>query len=790
MGMTCKVAVRAMVARVLRSGDLRMEFSQARRAREGIRIHRRIQKSRPASYMAEVPVTLTVETARAHLAVSGRIDGVYEKADICAVEEIKTTTRDLDRICESPDPVHLGQVQCYAYMYAVEKQLEEVEALLTYYQVDTGDMQSIARIYPLDELARCFNDITGRYLALIQLNLDWQDCRNASIAGLEFPFTAFRGGQREMAVDVYRAIRDQKQLLVQAATGIGKTMGTLFPAVKALSILENPTIFYLTARTTGRLAAQKAFAVMRAAGLRVKTLTLTAKDKICFLPERSCNPDDCQYTEGYYDRVDEALRHIFADDDFSRSKVEQVSREFRLCPFEFSLELVHSSDCVICDYNYAFDPRVSLRRFFNESGKKPIYLVDEAHNLVDRSRDMFSAQIEKDAVLALRRKLRQQLPAVYRCLGKINSWMLKARQDCELLPGGAFSRKAVSTEFLSRLSDFIRLAERWLAKNREAAFRQVLLEFYFQVVHFNKTADQVDVDYIFLGEQSGKNLRVRLFCLDPARRLGASLGASAAAVFFSATLTPANYFRRIFGCAPDTTCLKIGSAFPNEHFRTFVADRISTLYQKRNDTLEMVSDILRVMISKKRGNYLLFFPSYQYMLMVHAAILNKEPELNLIVQKPEMTTEEKAAFLSQFQIRVTGGVVGFAVLGGIFGEGIDLEGDRLTGAAVVGVGLPGISFENELIRHYFDTAERAGFQYAYQYPGINRVLQGGGRVIRTAEDRGFVLLVDSRYARYRYRKLLPPHWRPEKIRHPGDLETALQEFWDTGTSDLPETIDK
>jgi len=772
-----KVAVKTMAARVLRAGDLIVEFSDTRRAREGIRIHRRIQRSRPAHYEAEVPVRFTVETDGLDLLVSGRIDGVYTKTDGSTVEEIKTTGQDLEQLLKAPDPIHLGQVQCYAYMYAVARKLEHVEIQLTYYQVDSKQTASWVKTCPVAELERRFREIAGRYIKKVAQYLEWQSHRNAAIENLVFPFAGFRKGQRAMAVEVYRAIRDRRHLLVQAATGIGKTMGAIFPAVKAMASMDGGGILYLTARTTGRLAASKAIAVMRESGLRLKTLTLTAKDKICFLDERACRPEDCQFARGYFDRVDAAVQSIFAGDDFSRDRIAATAREFGICPFEFSLELIFWSDCIICDYNYAFDPRVSLKRLLEDSERHYIYLVDEAHNLVDRSREMFSAQLEKRDVLALRRVIGKQPADLYKSLGKVNSWMVKARKACRALPDGAFSQDQVPEALLVRLSAFVRQAEKWLVETPKDPFREDLLAFYFQGVNFQKTADRYGDEYVTLVEQSGDNLRIKLFCLDPAGQLKSYLDKCVTAIFFSGTLSPAAYFKRLFGLPADIAALQIGSPFPERNLGLFVADRISTLYRQRAETVAVLSDILLAMIAEKNGHYLLFFPSYEYLAMVQGAIEKARPGLELIVQKPEMTHVEKAVFLEKFQQGQDDLLVGLAVLGGIFGEGIDLAGDRLSGAAVVGVGLPGISFENELIKAYFDNREGAGFQYAYQYPGINRVLQGAGRVIRRARDRGIVLLVDQRYARHSYRSLLPRHWRPVKIGDRADLETALSGFW-------------
>jgi len=782
---THKVAVKNMVSRVLRSGDLRIAFAGPHRARDGIRIHRKLQKKRPAHYVAEVPVNLLVATHNINLLVSGRIDGVYQGTDGCAIEEIKTTAQSLEHLREQPDPIHLGQALCYAYLFAVGEKLERVEVQVTYCHIETLETVTWAQKYRLSELKLRFDDITARYLELVMAGLEWQAVRNASIERLEFPFAEFRAGQREMAIHAYRTIRDRQQLLVQAATGIGKTMGALFPAIKAMADFETPLILYLTARTTGRLAAKKALAALRTRGLRLRTLTLTAKDKICFLAERACTPEECDFAKGYYNRLPAAVSSICTEDDFSRGRIEATAREFGICPFEFSLELVDWSDCLIGDYNYVFNPRVSLKRLFIESERHCIFLVDEAHNLVDRARDMFSAQLEKGAVLALRRAFGKHRPALYRSLGKINTWMLAARKQCRALPERAYAQDQAPVDLLLRLNDFVRKAERWLLENPSAPPREAVLEFYFTAVNFLKTADQFGDEYVTLLEQSDENLRVKLFCLDPAQQLKAVMDTSGAAVFFSATLTPPDYFQRLFGCPEGTACAQIGSPFRPEHLGVFIADRISTLYRRRKATLQALSEVLVALVSPQKGNYLFFFPSYEYLMMTHAAVVRECPRLNTIVQKPEMTRAEKSAFLEHFHFQPDRTLVGFAVLGGIFGEGIDLEGDKLSGAAVVGVGLPAISFENDLIKAYFDTVEGAGFQYAYQYPGFNRAMQGAGRVIRSAQDKGVVLLVDQRYTRQDYRSLLPDYWQPLKIRGNADLEGALLSFWQTASTTTP-----
>ncbi|MEE8397445.1 MAG: ATP-dependent DNA helicase, partial [Desulfobacterales bacterium] len=617
---------------------------------------------------------------------------------------------------------------------------------------------------------------TSRYLEWADNIFQWYETRDESIAPLSFPFATYRPGQRQMAVDTYRTIRDKDQLIVQAATGIGKTMAAIFPAVKAIAEKLHEKIFYLTARTTGRAAAEKALDELRTRGLQIKSLTLTAKDKICFSPDSRCTADECTFAKGYYDRIDDALKDMFSCDGFTRERVEAIARTHQVCPFEFSLDLALWMDCIICDYNYAFDPKVYLRRFFAEGGGAYTFCIDEAHNLVDRSREMFSAEITKQPFLDLRRKLRHELPHIHKRMGKVNAWMVKARKKCDA-SGGALAEPDCPNGLLPLLGYFLYDTERWLSFNLKTAFREDLLDLYFSVSGFVRVADQYNQRYATCYETTGKDLRLKLFCMDPSEQMESALKRCQAAVFFSATMTPIDYFIKILGCDVSTENRIIGSPFPEDNLGLFVADRVSTFYRDRDRTKQMVTGAILTLVNERKGNYLVFFPSYAYMDMIYSVFCEKTPDMKTIHQTPGMSEPERDAFLDQFSREHADTTVGFAVMGGIFGEGIDLVGDRLSGVAIIGVGLPGISLENDLIRDYFATETGTGFEYAYLYPGINRVLQAAGRVIRTSRDRGVVLLIDQRFSTFRYRSLFPATWRPVKVQDEEQLAGGVKVFW-------------
>jgi DNA excision repair protein ERCC-2 len=722
-----------------------------------------------------VAVSHQVNTPEFVLRIGGRIDGVFTASAVPVIEEIKTTRRRPHECLLEENPLHWGQAMIYAFIYAAERGLAEAGVQLAYARLDRWEIREACRYVALDDLKRFFEEVVGRYLEWATLISAWQQQRDASILRLKFPFAAYRPGQQEMMQAVERSIKGDGRIFIQAATGIGKTMAVLFPAARSIAARPAGKVFYLTARTTGRLAAEKAIDELRAQDLRLKSLSLTAKEKACFNPASACHPDECEFAKGHYDRLAAARTTLFEEDAWTRERVATASHSFRVCPFEFSLDLSLWADLVICDYNYAFDPKAYLRRFFLEPAGDYTFLVDEAHNLVDRSREMFSTELCKQPFLDLRRKIKTTLPSIHRSLGPINTWMREARQRAETV-GTPMAERRAPEELYPHLRNFMAVAEKWLEKNEPSAFREELIERYFEAGGFLRVGEQFDESYAACYEAFARDLRLKLFCIDPSRQIGHALNRCRSVVFFSATLTPLDYFQTMLASESADT-LSLPSPFPTENLEVFVADRLSTLYRHRDRTKPEIAHILQSLVRPHRGNYLLFFPSYQYMRMVLEIFRATAPDIDVIAQEPGMTERQREEFLGRFETDNPATLVGFAVMGGVFGEGIDLVGTRLCGAAIVGVGLPAVGLERELIRDYFMDRFEKGFEYAYMYPGINRVLQAAGRVIRSEADRGVVLLIDQRYGAESYRTLLPSSWRPASIRSQDGLAEALSRFW-------------
>ncbi len=779
------VSVHSLVEFVLQSGDLTPgAFLKRDRLQLGVQGHKRVQRSRPAGYQAEVEIAYRVEGAEPPVEVQGRMDGLVADADPVIIEEIKTTTLSLELVDEQFNPLHWAQAECYAYMYVQGRQLDGVTVHLTYYHLGNDDQSSprektFARHFTLGELETFFRDLITAYLDWMRKVRTWQAQRDRSIQQLVFPFEAYRPGQREMAVAVYKAIRDHDRLYVQSPTGVGKTIAALFPAVKALGEGLAARVFYLTAKTSGRLAAEQALEHLRQAGLQFKSVTLTAKEKICFCPPVNCDPEVCVFARDYFGKLKMALQELDLRQAFTRPVIEEIALQYQLCPFEFSLDLALWADSVICDYNYAFDPRVYLRRFFDFSTEPYIFLVDEAHNLPERARAMYSAELDKKTVLELQRTLKPHLPELAKKLSAINKILLAFRKTCQAQDKPALAAYVLPEELLKAVREFTQAAEDWLALNQALAFRPELLAFYFACLNYLRTAEYFDVFYVSYFERQGQgDLKAKLFCLDPAPLLAPRLERSQATIFFSATLLPLDYFMKLLTGAADHPRRIFQSPFPTENASLLIHDGVATKYAQRADSYAAIAAAIETTCRAHAGNYLVFFPSYGYLRAVLEQLTERMPETQLVVQDRGMTEAEREAFLARFSAGNQETLVGLAVMGGIFGEGIDLVGERLIGAVVVGVGVPQVCLERDLIKEYFDRQNGSGFAYAYQYPGFNRVLQATGRVIRTETDRGIIVLIDERFTQARYRHLFPAHWQGyQVVRDTGELQEKLRRFW-------------
>ncbi len=782
------LSVRTLVEFVLRCGSIDSRFSGADRAAEGSRIHRKLQKAAGENYSAEVSMKATRIVDEIEYRLDGRADGVIEENGGIVIDEIKTTAAPCEKLTEDFNPLHWAQAKCYAAFYCADNQLDLITVQLTYYQIDTDEIIRHRRSFTAAALEDFLLETLHLYSRWAKLSLQWRETRNASLAALQFPFTEYRAGQYRLAAAAYRTIVGKGRLFAAAPTGIGKTISTLFPALKAVGEGSGERIFYLTAKTITRTAAEDAVARMRAASadtLRLKTITLTAKDKVCFLNERNCTPDACPYANGYYDRVNDALyRFLEKHDRFTREDIEAYAQDEKLCPFELALDLTLFCDCIICDYNYLFDPVVNLQRFFANGGGDYIFLVDEAHNLVDRARDMYSAALKKSSFFAVKKSLGKAPRKLANALSKLNNAFINLRHRCEkedaqrlLLPKG-------DDEFAKALMKFTSVAQEWLEEHREGELHAEILLLYFDARFYLRIYELYDEHFTTLVSCFGSEVRIQLLCLDAAPFLNASMALGRASVLFSATLSPADYFIETLGGGENAKRVFLESPFDAQNLCLLVADCISTKYADRTRTLGDVCDMIAATVRAKKGNYLVFLPSYKYLQEMSEAFAEKYPAISLAVQETGMDEAAREAYLAQFEADNADSLVGFCVLGGIFAEGIDLVGTRLIGSIIVGVGLPQIGIEQDALRDYYAQTMGMGFEYAYQYPGMNKVLQAAGRVIRTESDRGVVLLIDSRYGTGRYRALFPPHWAGAHfVENAAEVKNTLTKFWEKNNDD-------
>jgi Rad3-related DNA helicase len=740
-----------------------------------------------------------VETEDFTLQIRGRIDGLLITSEQVLLEEIKTVQGTWDH---KADPLHWAQAKFYAFMHAQEMGLKQVVLQLVYLELPAGKVTEFRQTLSFIELSDFFAATTAVYADWLRERHHWCVARNASIAALAFPFPAYRPGQRELAVAAYRVMATGGRLFLAAPTGIGKTISVLFPAVKALGEGKLERIFYLTARTVGRAIAEKALVDLRRAGLKLRAVTLTAKGKVCVREGHPCDPLTCPLARGYYDRIKPAILEALGREEITRAVLEAVGQKHQVCPFELSLDVSVWADAIICDYNYVFDPQVYLRRHFAEDGGAYVFLVDEAHNLVDRAREMFSADLDGQEILDVKRAIQKAAPRCAKALTQLHKAMQQMGSATEpheesfeasdtavelnLFPAKtAVIRNeadgvSTSLEFPDSLIEPLETAldetESWLVKNQPAEFREALLGLYFRMHSFRRTAELYDERFVTIIE-SDPAIKVRQFCLDPSLLLRKALARGKAAIFFSATLTPMDYYRTLLGGEPEDPVLQLASPFPSENLAVLIQDRIQTHFKGRAESLGEVVEAIGTLVQGRRGNYLVYFPSYQYLNDTLQAFQLRHPSIPVLVQRPGMTEPGRDAFLAAFSVEHGETLVGFAVLGGIFSEGIDLVGERLIGAVIVGVGLPQLCVERNLIRDYFQQQNAMGFEYAYTFPGMNRVLQAVGRVIRSDNDRGVVLLIDARFNETRYRRLFPAWWKYLRVRHTEGLREALGNFW-------------
>ena len=780
-----RISVRNLVEFILREGDIDNRTGGGQdpeNMQMGSRIHRKIQRQMGSDYQAEVPLKTEIVCDGFTLKIEGRADGLIHTKEQVMVDEIKGVLRELDRVQE-PAGIHLAQAKCYASMVAEQEEVDEIGVQMTYCQMETEEVKRFQYSYQSNELKVWFDGVIRQYEKWAKFQIEWRKARNASIKGIEFPFP-YRKGQRDLAVSVYRTILRKKKLFIQAPTGVGKTISTVFPAVKAVGEELGEKIFYLTAKTITRTVAEQAFETLREQNLKFKVITLTAKEKICFCEETSCNPDDCPYAKGHFDRVNDAVYELLMQEDvMSREVLEAQARKHKVCPFEMALDVSTWVDGVICDYNYVFDPDARLRRFFAEGGAGGyLFLIDEAHNLVERGRQMYSAELCKEDFLAVKKLVKGEAPRFAKRLEACNKILLAMKKECE-------NYKVLDniSHFGIQLMNVLSETDRYLEECVDKEVRETVLDFYFQVRSFLNIYDGLDENYVIYTEyQENGRFVLKLFCVNPAANLQKCLDKGNSAVFFSATLLPIQYYKRLLSTEKDNYAVYIDSSFDTKKRLLMNGVDVSTRYTMRSREMcqRYATYIFRV-VKAKMGNYLIFFPSYQFMEDVYQEftqlLASDEEEMELVIQQKHMDEEERENFLRAFEMGREKSLIGFGVLGGIFSEGIDLTNEKLIGTLIIGTGLPQVCNEREILKSYFDQKGLYGFDYAYRYPGMNKVLQAAGRVIRTEDDRGVILLLDERFQREKGKEIFPKEWADCERCRLDIVEEKIRLFWEKQT---------
>lgn len=772
-----RISVRNLVEFILRKGDIDNRISKTadKEAMQlGSKIHRKIQRQMGSSYHAEVSLKMMLHEEKYDLQVEGRADGIIVEEGV-TIDEIKGVFRDLEQI-EEPIEVHLAQAKCYAYIYGKQENLENISVQMTYCHLETEQVKRFKESYLLSELEKWFNNLMGEYKKWAEFQIDWKKKRNKSIRRIEFPYE-YRKGQKELATSVYRTILRKKKLFIQAPTGVGKTMATIFPSVKAVGEELGEKIFYLTAKTITRTVAEQAFQLLKKQGLQYKVVTLTAKEKICFCEDKECNPEKCPYAKGHYDRVNQAVYEmITTTDDMSRENIEVYARKYEVCPFEMSLDVAVWVDAVVCDYNYVFDPNAHLRRFFADEVKgEYLFLIDEAHNLVERAREMYSATIYKEEFLEAKRIVKYLDKKLERKLDICNRQLLELKRECE-----TYQVHQSVGHFSISMTNLLMEMERFMEECDRAEVKEELLEFYFHVRTFLNVYDVLDENYTIYTEmeEDGK-FKLKLFCVNPALNLQNFLEKGNSTVFFSATFLPIHYYKQLLSTEKDDYAIYVDSPFDIKNREILIGSDVSSKYTKRNVQMyERIASYIIKTLEVKKGNYIAFFPSYQFMENVYEVLERRlSGETVCLLQEKMMTEEKREEFLEEFAKEREGNLLGLCVMGGIFSEGIDLTEEKLVGAFIVGTGLPQICYEREILRQYFEKKNGKGFDYAYLYPGMNKVLQSAGRVIRTETDRGVILLLDERFLQRQCQEIFPREWAGIKKCTLENISEQLEKFW-------------
>lgn len=774
-----RVSVRNFIEFLLRNGDIdnrRGSFKEREAMAEGSRLHRKIQGKMGIEYKAEVSLKHEIVLNGMTLTIEGRADGIITPLDenqLVVVDEIKCVYKKLKYIVE-PELLHLAQAKVYAYIYASQQELAEIQVRISYCNIETEEMKYFHETFRRSRLEKWFGELLREYEKWMKDYALWRNKRNTSIEQITFPFS-YRKGQKELAAMVYENIKEKKRLYIQAPTGTGKTLISLYPAIKSVGMGNGEKIFYLTAKTITRTVAKETLELLGEHGLNYRVLVLTAKEKICFLEEMECNPVSCPYAKGHYDRVNDAVFDMITNETmFDREKIESYAKRYQVCPFEMGLDVSLWADCIICDYNYVFDPNVYLKRFFQEGVRgEYIFLADEAHNLLERGREMYSATLYKEDFLTVKGYVKQVGKSLVKRLENCNKYMLELKRACE----DCTVVESISSLVMSllRLQSEI---ERFLDKDESLVDTKPVIELYLNVRHFLNMYELASDNYLTYAEHTKDGgFKVKLLCVNPAENLKQCMERGRTGVLFSATLLPIKYYKSLLTEEGDDA-VYAQSPFEPQKRCVLAATDVSSKYTRRNSAeYEKIAFYIAEMVRVKSGNYLVFFPSYEFMDQVYDMYCSGfQTDEIVLKQEAQMTEEDRELFLKEFE-KTNRSLLGFCVIGGIFGEGIDLKEERLIGCIIVGTGLPGISKERELLKAHFDRQGMNGFDYAYRFPGMNKVLQAAGRVIRTAEDKGVVLLLDERFSSLEYRNMFPREWEQIQFCSRKNVGQYLENFW-------------
>ncbi len=787
---TIEISVRKLVEFVLASGDIDNRIGAVdplKAMQEGTKAHQSIQRAAGPEYHAEVPFVYFEHYDEYDLKVSGRADGVIDDVNV-TIDEIKGVYLDLD-LMDAPLPLHLAQAKCYAFFYSEDHDKCDMSVRMTYINLDNYKIKYFHFNFTYEELKAFFSNVLSLYKRWADFLFHWQKIRNQSIQTLKFPYE-FRAGQKELIAKIYYSISKNKLLFMQAPTGTGKTLATIFPSVKAVGNSLASKIFYLTAKNVTRNVAFNAFKILSDNGLRMKSVMISAKEKLCTNTEVKCDPDHCVYAKGHFDRINDVVYELLTSRDITGPEdIIEWAKEKNVCPYYMNLDLSRWCDNIVCDYNYVFDPNASLSQFFSEGiGQDFIFLIDEAHNLIERGRDMYSASFTKEEVLLIKKKINTGAFGIVSALNKLNREFLEIRKSFDeitLEETGAnayFPDNQEIADFMNAIGRVVNAFQMILEKKIPLENEDEILEHYFNISFFYEIYTISDAHYKFyFSYDDEKHFHANLFCIDPSKNIQERLDMGISTVFFSATLLPMAYHKRLLCLEEKPFAVFAESTFPPENKRVFIGSDVTSLYKKRNSrTYSDYAAYIINIINSHEGNYMTFFPSYGFMKEVLNYFYSLyDGDYEILVQENGMKEKDKDAFLNTFENKNK--VIAFTVSGGAFSEGIDLTGNSLIGVIICGAALPKYSTRQKIIEDYFSEKGIDGFSYAFLYPGMNKVLQAAGRVIRTETDRGIIVLLDSRFEYSSYRNIFPPDWTGQMERCTKEnVAEKIQKFWNAG----------